>query len=267
MNQKTSVSYLIALLAAFAAFNAQPAAAALPQSPSALPGSFNKITPFTNENGISTNPTLDWGASAGASSYTYCIDTLDNSQCDSAWVPTSLTSAGLTGLATFTHYCWQVIAHNAQGDTSANGGAWWCFNTGSESGDPYEPDNTWELSRQFLSNETQVRSLRPAGDSDWIRIDSMVETGLVIETSGPTGDTIIYLYDSGLSLVESNDDISAQNKFSRIDRFCGQDALPAGAYYLKVSQFFAVGLNLYYLDITLDPCDPIYTMSLPLAVR
>ena len=241
------------------AANVSPGAANVsPGAANVSPGAFNKLSPFTNDTGISTNPTLDWGTSAGASSYTFCVDTIENSECDSAWVQTSLTSAGLTNLATYTYYYWQVIAHNADGDTPANGGTWWRFRTGSEGGDAYEPDNTWELSRWLYSAQTQTRSLRPAGDDDWVRFASVVPTGLVIQTSGPTGDTIIYLYDSAMSLIKSHDDISAENKFSLIDRFCGQDALPAGTYYLKVGQFFYTGLNLYYLDLDLSPCAPIY---------
>ena len=44
------------------------------------------------------------------------------------------------------------------------------------------------------------------------------------------------LYDSGLSELEYNDD-GGSGLFSRIDRVCGADALPAGIYYVRIDEF------------------------------
>ena len=40
-----------------------------------LPGAFSKISPVNGATGQPTNPTLTWQASAGATSYGYCINT------------------------------------------------------------------------------------------------------------------------------------------------------------------------------------------------
>ncbi len=96
------------------------------------PAAFSKSGPVNGATGVSTSPTLSWGASAGAASYAYCIDTVNDNACNAAWVSTgAATSKALSGLAAGTHYYWQVRATNAGGTTYANGGAtaWWSFTT------------------------------------------------------------------------------------------------------------------------------------------
>jgi len=76
----------------------------------------------------------------------------------------------------------------------------------------------------------------PATDVDWVKFSLGVETGVVIQTSGASGDTRVWLYDSRLNEIEFNDD-GGSGFFSRIDRLCGIDPLPAGTYYVKVDEF------------------------------
>ncbi|MFC2023713.1 hypothetical protein ACFLT5_03135, partial [Chloroflexota bacterium] len=47
--------------------------------------------------------------------------------------------------------------------------------------------------------------------------------------------TRMWLYDSSLSELES-DDNGGSGLFSRIDRLCGTDALPASTYYVKIDE-------------------------------
>jgi hypothetical protein len=98
----------------------------------ALPAAFNKASPANAATGQTTSPSLSWGASSGASSYAYCLDTINNNLCDSSWVSTgTATSKALSGLAHGVHYYWQVLAENGGGYTFANGGstASWSFST------------------------------------------------------------------------------------------------------------------------------------------
>ena len=92
-----------------------------------LPGAFVKTAPALLGSVVGTSATLQWGASAGAASYAYCIDTSNDSAC-STWVNTgSATSATVSGLVAGSVYYWQVRATNTAGDTLANSGAWWSF--------------------------------------------------------------------------------------------------------------------------------------------
>ncbi len=93
------------------------------------PGAFNKSAPLNGATNQLTAPTLSWGASAGASSYAYCIDTINDNACNTTWISTGVNaSVALSGLTTGTYF-WQVSATNVSGTTYANGGytAWWSF--------------------------------------------------------------------------------------------------------------------------------------------
>jgi hypothetical protein len=46
----------------------------------------------------------------------------------------------------------------------------------------------------------------------------------------------MWLYNSSLTQLEYSDDYGA-GYFSRIDRLCDVDALPAGTYYVKVDEY------------------------------
>jgi hypothetical protein len=94
------------------------------------PGAFGKTAPANGASGQSLGPTLSWGASSGATSYEYCVDTSNNGACDVSWVSVgSSTSAVLSGLAPTRTYSWQVRAVNAGGATQADAGTFWTFST------------------------------------------------------------------------------------------------------------------------------------------
>ncbi|MGE5551343.1 MAG: glycoside hydrolase family 9 protein [Bacteroidota bacterium] len=87
----------------------------------APPEGFSLTSPADGATGVVTNPTLNWAVSLGATSYTLVVD--DNSDFSSPLQELALgkvTSAQVAGLANLTTYFWQVIAHNAYGDTVAD---------------------------------------------------------------------------------------------------------------------------------------------------
>lgn len=102
--------------------------------------------------------------------------------------------------------------------------------------DSYEPDDTYSQANEIVPSSAQAHSIVPASDVDWVRFSLAEESEVIIETSGPSGDTRMWLYDSSLTQIEYNDD-GGTNTFSRIDRVCGVDALPAGTYYVKVDEY------------------------------
>ena len=94
------------------------------------PGGFGKTSPADLASIAGTSTTLTWGASSDATSYSYCVDTVNNASCDSSWQSAGAAiSVGLSGLAAGTAYYWQVRASNATDDTLADGGTWWTFAT------------------------------------------------------------------------------------------------------------------------------------------
>lgn len=105
---------------------------AVKESSSLPPGDFSKTLPANGAADQPLNPTMNWATSSDAASYDFCIDTVNNNVCDTAWYSTaSFTSIGLIGLAPTTDYYWQVRAINPSGTTYANSGNWWSFTTGT----------------------------------------------------------------------------------------------------------------------------------------
>jgi hypothetical protein len=109
------------------------------------PGAFNKTAPANNALKQSTNPTLKWGASVGATSYEYCYDTINNNTCDTSWGNTTLTSAAPSNLNNNTTYYWQVRAVNASGTIEANASVWWNFKVVIAPPTLQAPDDAFDL--------------------------------------------------------------------------------------------------------------------------
>ena len=102
--------------------------------------------------------------------------------------------------------------------------------------DAFEPDDGSGQASPIASGSPQAHNVCPAGDEDWVTFSLGAESAVTLETSGPAGDTRMWLFDSGLGQVEFDDD-SGTDLFSLIDRTCGNDALPAGTYFVKVDEF------------------------------
>ncbi|RPI86382.1 MAG: hypothetical protein EHM41_08690, partial [Chloroflexi bacterium] len=102
-----------------------------------LPGNFDKLSPLNEEPDLLFPVTLTWETSidAGgitADSYDICIDQVDNGTCDAAWQPMGAITSTVINRPEYSYantYYWQVRANNTAGETYADGGSWWWFNT------------------------------------------------------------------------------------------------------------------------------------------
>jgi PKD repeat protein len=100
--------------------------------------------------------------------------------------------------------------------------------------DIYEPDNSYTNASTIALGGSQAHTINAGGaDVDWVRF-TMNQTGdVVIGTSGPAGDTVIYLYNmSGVPTTPmAVDDDSGPGNWSQIIRTLGP-----GTYYVKVME-------------------------------
>ncbi|MGD8753931.1 MAG: zinc-dependent metalloprotease family protein, partial [Anaerolineales bacterium] len=143
--------------------------------------------------------------------------------------------------------------------TASNGGPWsdsfsvpvFCL-----SPDAYEPDDSSAAATTINDGVPQTHNIYPVGDEDWVTFTLAQESGVLLETSGPSGDSRMWLYDSGLTELEYNDDGGA-GLWSRIDRVCGVDALPAGTYYVKIDEYGDnYPIEAYDINYTITgPCE------------
>ena len=155
------------------------------------PAAFAKSSPANAAAVQGTSTTLSWGASAGATSYAYCIDTSDNSNCDSTWTTSSGTTAAVSGLIAGTTYSWQVRATNSNGVTEANSSTWWrftvqagaapgAFNKSSPSnGAPVISTSTtlrWGTSSGAISYKVCMDSINNSScDGSWVNVGSALQ--------------------------------------------------------------------------------------------
>jgi subtilisin family serine protease len=165
------------------------------------PGTFVKTAPTTGATGVPTNPTFTWNASANATSYEYCRDTVNNSACDTAWTDVgNVTSLAGSGLSAATTYYWQVRALNEGGTTNANAGVWSSFSTvgapgtftktaptNGATGVSTSPTFTWSASANATSYEYCRDTLNnSACDTSWTNVGnvtSLAQSGLAAATT------------------------------------------------------------------------------------
>jgi hypothetical protein len=149
-----------------------------------LPGAFSKTSPVNGATDQPTNPALRWRTSSDAASYEYCIDTSNNSACNTSWVSIGVsTSTGLSGLTPGARYYWQVRAKNPSGVTYADSGAWrsfvtaiplpgWFSKSSPANGATGQPANTtlsWGASSNATSYEYCVDTKNnDACDDSWV---------------------------------------------------------------------------------------------------
>jgi len=129
--------------------------------------------------------------------------------------------------------------------------------TALSSGDSYEPDNSSADSRTIAPGENQTRSIDPSSDEDWVRFTLQTASSIRLETYnvGVSADTVMWLYDSNLLQIGSNDD-NETGYFALINSGdCATNPLPAGTYYGKITSFgnYSV-ISSYGLSLTVTSC-------------
>ncbi len=123
------------------------------------------------------------------------------------------------------------------------------------SSDSYEFDDSSSQSTTIISDVSQSHSICPVGDKDWLTFTLANDSEVIIETSGPHDDMRMWLYDSSLIEIEFNDD-DGIGRFSRIDRLCGTDELPAGTYFVKLEESGNNDkINSYDISLIAKSCD------------
>jgi len=168
------------------------------------PGAFAKTTPANGSAGQPTSLTLNWNASAGAASYEYCIDTINNGACDAAWSSAGASlSAAVSGLAAGTTYFWQVRANNATASTYADGAAsaFTSFVTqvaspggfgktspaNGATGQPTSLTLSWNASAGATSYEYCIDTINNgACDTGWASVGSSLAAGVGNLSAGTT---------------------------------------------------------------------------------
>ena len=112
--------------------------------------------------------------------------------------------------------------------------------TYTEPGDAYEPNNnSGQATRLSANSDTIAISIDPETDQDWFDFVLSERSNVTLEIilAGTNNDTRMWLYNSSLTQVDYNDDITPGSNFlSRITR-SGSNALEAGTYYVKIDEY------------------------------
>jgi hypothetical protein len=118
--------------------------------------------------------------------------------------------------------------------------------------DIYEPDAIPPLANPIIPNSCQPHNICPIGDHDWVEFELASASGVILETFGPEGDTVLCLSNSSGNLIACDDD-GGPGAFSYIQQPC----LPAGTYYLEIWGFADFSeIPEYEICVTLTPCPP-----------
>ena len=176
---------------------------------------------------------VTWSAKSGATGYDVYRAVSDSDPLALLGSTTGTTYDDLTAGSEPTYY-YAVAACNDTGCSSPS-----ARNSGYRRlvADAYEADNAAGQAKTIAAGATQRHSIVPDADQDWVRFTLPLDSEVIIETAGFGGDdTVLWLYDSAQQQLDYDDD-GGTDLFSRIDRVCGQDALPAGTYYVRVGEF------------------------------
>ncbi len=133
-----------------------------------------------------------------------------------------------------------------------------CLDSLSGGPDAFEPDDTAGQASIIRPGVPQTHSIFPVGDEDWANFTLGAESAVTLETSGPSGDTRMWLRDAVLAEIDDDDDGGGGN-FSLIVRTCGDDPLPAGSYFVQVDEYYDDDeIPSYDLSLTAVACgDPV----------
>jgi hypothetical protein len=159
--------------------------------------SIGKLGPAFGTGDLPTSVPLSWQSSAGSATYEYCVDTINNQRCDSAWVPVGGATGAVVPVGAGGTYFWQVRAVSAGGPVELNEGAWWRFSTsgafskvgpGSDtSGHPMDVLLSWQASTGATGYEYCV-DLTNNGTCDGAWVSAGTNTSALVSglTAGAT---------------------------------------------------------------------------------
>ncbi len=122
--------------------------------------------------------------------------------------------------------------------------------------DAYEADDdSTQATPMGHDTTSQLRSIHVVTDQDWISF-TLAESSLVtVETSGPSGDTRMWLYDDTLTEL-SFDENSGSDSHARIERTIS-DPLAAGLYFVRVDESGNdATIPEYYITLSVAPVAP-----------
>jgi hypothetical protein len=108
------------------------------------------------------------------------------------------------------------------------------YYSGPRLNDAFEPDDSPAQASTLVPGQVQTHSIGAVGrDVDWMRFTTTGVANVIVQTSGPEGDTRLWLYSSGdlNNPLAFNDDHT--DRFSRISI----TSLPAGTYLVKVDEY------------------------------
>ncbi len=117
--------------------------------------------------------------------------------------------------------------------------------------DSYEPDDFPPEVNPIAPDSCQYRSICPAGNEDWVEFELTAESGITLETSGPSGGTIMCLTDNNINMIECDYD-GGPGVWSYIQQPC----LPAGTYYFGIVDYAYGVIPEYEVCLTTHPCPP-----------
>jgi hypothetical protein len=114
--------------------------------------------------------------------------------------------------------------------------------------DAFEPDDTSAEASTITSGSPQEHSIVPATDTDWVTFTLASQSRVTVETSGMTGDTRMWLYDSNLTELVFND-----NQDSSLFAAITMDQLSPGTYFVRVDENGNNNeVGSYTLSLTID---------------
>lgn len=108
--------------------------------------------------------------------------------------------------------------------------------------DQYEPNNNFSLAKSVQKGSLNLSFYE--NDEDYFTFTLPHEANITVQTSGMSGDTILYLYDEDENFIVKNDDISKENRFSKITK-----TLSKGKYYIEVKRWGGLVMNHYKLHV------------------
>jgi hypothetical protein len=97
------------------------------------PGALGKSAPMDGAQDQLLSLRLTWHSNHAAADYEYCVDTLNNDICDTAWESAGKSTSANVQLEANTLYYWQARARIASNVSDSDGGRWWSFKTGVKS--------------------------------------------------------------------------------------------------------------------------------------